>query len=168
EEIPEALQKRVVDLADVALDRVVDVVDEPISQAQRICLRQALSRSELVVDGLASEAAGARDVGQRDRRPVTRQQQIPHAVEDRVAKQYARRLGIRDPVRSFHKRQSSRHERATSAISKSALAAPQSGQLQSSGMSSQRVPAAMPSSGQPSASSYSKPHWMQRNSLYMI
>ncbi len=57
------------------------------------------------------------------------------------------------------------HARLTSTISKSALAAPQSGQDQSSGMSSQRVPGSMPSSGQPSASSYSKPHCTQRNSL---
>ena len=62
------------------------------------------------------------------------------------------------PVRSAH-------GRATSTMSKSAFAAPQSGQLQSSGMSSQRVPGSMPSSGQPCSSSYSKPHCAQRNSL---
>ena len=45
------------------------------------------------------------------------------------------------------------------------LAAPQSGQLQSSGISSQRVPGAMPSSGQPLDSSYSKPHCTHTNSL---
>src|SRR6476620_10488374 len=58
-----------------------------------------------------------------------------------------------------------RHGRATSTISKSDFAAPQSGQLQSSGMSSHRVPGAMPSSGQPLASSYSNPHCTQTNNL---
>src|SRR6185312_7732872 len=57
------------------------------------------------------------------------------------------------------------HERAISTISKSAFAAPQSGQLQSSAMSSHRVPGAMPSSGQPLASSYSNPHCTQMKSL---
>ena len=42
---------------------------------------------------------------------------------------------------------------STSTISKSSLRAPQSGHIQSSGTSSQAVPAAMPSSGNPSASS---------------
>src|ERR1700722_16354328 len=60
------------------------------------------------------------------------------------------------------------HEWATSTISKSDFAAPQSGQLQSSGMSSHRVPGAMPSSGHPLASSYSKPHCTQTNSLYSL
>jgi len=40
----------------------------------------------------------------------------------------------------------------SSIISKSDLVTPQSGQVQVSGTSSQRVPGAMPSSGQPSAS----------------
>ncbi len=39
----------------------------------------------------------------------------------------------------------------------SALVTPQSGQVQVSGMSSQRVPGSIPSSGKPSASLYRKP-----------
>ena len=133
-------------------------VDQPVGQPQRVALRQALPRAELVVDRLPADAGGLGDVGQRDRRPVAGQQQVPHAVEDRVAQQDPRRLGVRDALRSarrspriFARRALGqlRHDRATSTISKSDLAAPQSGQLQSSGMSSQRVPGAMPSSGQP-------------------
>ena len=48
----------------------------------------------------------------------------------------------------------------TCTTSKSALATPQSGQAQSAGTSAHKVPAAMPSSGRPKASSYTKPHTM--------
>ena len=48
----------------------------------------------------------------------------------------------------------------TSTSSKSALATPQSGQAQLAGTSAHKVPGAMPSSGRPAASSYTKPHTM--------
>jgi hypothetical protein len=53
----------------------------------------------------------------------------------------------------------------TTTISKSALVAAQCGQVQSAGTSSQRVPGAMPSSGMPSASSYTNPHRIQSHFL---
>jgi hypothetical protein len=46
----------------------------------------------------------------------------------------------------------------TSTISKSDLVAEQSGQIQSAGTSAQRVPAGIPSLGNPAASSYVNPH----------
>ena len=52
-------QERRVDVADVARDRVVDGVDQPVGQPQRVALRQALPRAEFVVDGLAADARGA-------------------------------------------------------------------------------------------------------------
>ena len=59
EEVAEALQERRVDVADVADDRVLDLVDQPVGQSQRIALSQALPRAELVVDGLTADAGGA-------------------------------------------------------------------------------------------------------------
>ena len=95
-------------------------------------------------------------------------------LEDRVAQQYPGGLRVGDalgsgcghrPENIVSRLHALDHGLATSIISKSDLAAPQSGQLQSSGMSSHRVPGAMPSSGHPLASSYSKPHSTQTNSL---
>ena len=94
EEVAESLQKGGVDVADVVVDRVVDLVDEPVGQPQRIPLGQALPGAELVVDGLAADAGGARHVRQRDRRPVAVEQQLTHAVEDGVAQQHPRRFGV--------------------------------------------------------------------------
>src|SRR5258706_5182809 len=53
-----------------------------------------------------------------------------------------------------------------STISKSSLRAPHSGQVQFMGTSSQRVPAAMPSSGRPAASSYTQPQMRHIHVLY--
>ena len=57
--VPEALEERRVDVADVAGDRVADGIDEPVGQPQRVALGQALARAELVVDGLTADARGA-------------------------------------------------------------------------------------------------------------
>src|SRR6266480_2018216 len=59
------------------------------------------------------------------------------------------RIGVRAPFR--------RKVFQISTISKSSFLAPHSGQVQFIGTSSQRVPATMPSSGSPAASSYTKP-----------
>src|SRR5215475_14997211 len=61
-----------------------------------------------------------------------------------------------------------RHDRRDqiSTISKSSLRAPHSGQVQFIGTSSHRVPGAMPSSGNPAASSYTKPQMRHIHVLY--
>ena len=101
-----------------------------------------------------------------DQSRVSSRSRIPSRIESRSSTLDASAYGMRCAVRpSFTAATIARQERATSTISKSDLAAPQSGQLQSSGMSSHRVPGAMPSSGQPFSSSYSKPHCTQTNSL---
>ena len=52
--------------------------------------------------------------------------------------------------------------------SKSSLVTPQSGHIQVSGTSSHEVPGSMPSSGQPSASSYIKPQTTQIYFLKLV
>ncbi len=81
---------------------------------------------------------------------LSRLAQIPHRIQHRSATGPA---GPRHeyPPQSAAMRRAHRLEPPPSR--KSDFAAPQSGQLQSSGDVVQRVPAAMPSSGQPSASS---------------
>ena len=77
----------------------VDGVDETVGQPHRVALRQTLPRAELVVDGLPADAGRARDVRQRDRRPVPGQQQVAHPVQNRIAQQHPRRLGVGDALR---------------------------------------------------------------------
>src|SRR4029079_11045759 len=53
-------------------------------------------RAEFVVDGLTADAGGAGHVRQRDRRPVAAEQQLPHAVQNRIAQPHPPRLGVTD------------------------------------------------------------------------
>ena len=100
EEVPEALEERGVDVADVPGDRVLDRIDKAVGQPHRVALGQALPGAELVVDGLSADARRARDVRQGDRRPVLGHQQVAHAVENRIAQQHPRRLGVGDALRA--------------------------------------------------------------------
>ena len=84
EERPKSLQEGGVDVADVGVDGVFDGVHQSVGQPQRIALSQTLPRAELVVDGLAADARRAGHVGQRYRRPVAAEQQLPHRVEHRI------------------------------------------------------------------------------------
>src|SRR5690606_12534721 len=110
---------------------------------QGVGLGQAGARAELVVERLSADSGPRRDVTEGDLGPVPFGEQVAHAVQYRGAQQFPRRLLVRHAL-TRARRSRHVHERSISTMKKSDLRAPQSGQVQSSGMSSQRVPGAMP------------------------
>jgi hypothetical protein len=71
----------------VLTDGLLDGVQEAFRLAQHEHLGELLTGAELLVEGLAADARGDRDVGHRDVGPATRLQLVTGRVEQRVAQQ---------------------------------------------------------------------------------
>ena len=146
-------------VVEVGADGALDGEQEAVGLAHDEHLGELVARAELLVEGLAADAGGERDVGHGDVGPAAACELLAGGVEQGVAQQLACGDGVGDALLGAgHGAGGAARCVALSGVlrsgSKSTLSrTPQSGQAQSSGTSLHGVPGGKPSRGCPCCSS---------------